>query len=76
MSAGNWHTACNRRGQFHLVGGMNMTPDRRRLLQISLGMGTLGTLGLPKEWVRPVVNSVIVPAHAATSGTTTTTTLT
>ena len=51
-----------------------MTIERRLLLKAGLGGGALATLALPKQWVRPVVNSVIVPAHAATSGTTTTTT--
>jgi len=38
-----------------------------------LGGGVLGGLALPERWVRPVVKSVIVPAHAAASpaGTTT-----
>ena len=47
--------------------------DRRRILQIALGGGALAALGLPERWVRPIVKSVIVPAHAqASPGPTTT----
>jgi len=53
-----------------------MTVDRRRILAAALGGGTLGALGLPERWVRPVVKSVVLPAHAAASPDTTTTTST
>ena len=53
-----------------------MTVDRRRILQVALGGGSLSPLVLPERWVKPVVRSVIVPAHAATSPAATTTTTT
>jgi hypothetical protein len=53
-----------------------MTVDRRRILQAALGGGSLSPLVLPERWVKPVVESVIVPAHAAASPATTTTTTT
>jgi Chaperone of endosialidase len=43
-------------------------PDRRRLLKIATLGGIATTLVLPSRWVKPVVKSVIVPAHAAASG--------
>jgi hypothetical protein len=57
-------------------GTSTMTVDRRRILQIALGGGSLSPLVLPERWVKPVVKSVIVPAHAAASPATTTTTTT
>ena len=57
-------------------GSSTMTVDRRRILQIALGGGSLSPLVLPERWVNPVVKSVIVPAHAAASPATTTTTTT
>jgi len=50
--------------------------NRRPLLKaIGAGAGTGVALGLlPKSWMRPVVQSVIVPAHAAASPSVTTTT--
>ena len=53
-----------------------MTVDRRRIMQIALGGGSLSPLVLPERWVKPVVKSVIIPAHAAASPATTTTTTT
>jgi hypothetical protein len=60
--------------------------DRRPALKaIGAGAGIALAGILPKSWSRPVVQSVVVPAHAATSplgvrggddGTTTTTTTT
>jgi Chaperone of endosialidase len=50
-----------------------MTVDRRRILQVALGGGSLSPLVLPERWVKPVIKSVIVPAHAAASPATTTT---
>lgn len=49
-----------------------MKLDRRNLLRVALGGGALAMFALPEKWVRPVVNAVIVPAHAATSPGTTT----
>ena len=57
-------------------GSSTMTVDRRRILQVALGGGSLSPLVLPERWVKPVVKSVIVPAHAAASPATTTTTTT
>ena len=57
-------------------GSSSMTVDRRRILQIALGGGSLSPLVLPERWVKPIVKSVIVPAHAAASPATTTTTTT
>ena len=54
-------------------GSSSMTVDRRRILQIALGGGSLSPLVLPERWVKPVVKSVIVPAHAAASPAPTTT---
>jgi endosialidase-like protein len=44
---------------------------RRNLLKTGLGGGAIATSG---TWVKPVLRTVIVPAHAATSPATTTTT--
>ena len=53
-----------------------MTVDRRRILQAALGGTSLSPLVLPERWVKPVVKTVIVSAHAAASPATTTTTTT
>jgi hypothetical protein len=53
-------------------------PSRRRILQI-LGAGGAGVaIGLPARWTRPIVEAIVVPAHAAASpsGTSTTSTST
>ncbi len=55
-------------------GAGTVAVDRRRLLQVAFGGGALAALVLPDRWVRPVVKSVIVPAHAQASPATTTTT--
>ena len=49
--------------------------SRRRALKV-LGLGgAVGvTLALPSKWTRPVVESIVVPAHAAASRKSTTTT--
>jgi hypothetical protein len=54
---------------------------RRRVLEILTVGGLTVTILLPARWIKPVVESVIVPAHAAASpvktpvrGTTATTT--
>ncbi len=42
-------------------------PSRRRVLLI-LGVGGAGiAIGLPARWTRPIVESIVVPAHAAAS---------
>lgn len=51
-----------------------MKLDRRRRLYAMLAGGVLGALVLPERWVRPVVQLVILPAHAEGSPVTTTTT--
>jgi len=57
---------------------MGQEIDRRPLLKaLGAGIGGGAALSLlPKSWTRPVVNSVIVPAHAAASPTGTSTTST
>ena len=41
---------------------------RKALTKISIGIGVGVTAGfLPGKWVKPVVDSIIVPAHAQTS---------
>lgn len=49
--------------------------DRRPLLKaIGTGLGAGATLALlPKTWTKPVVEAVVVPAHATSSPSTTTT---
>lgn len=42
------------------------SPGRRRLLA-ALGTGAITTALLPKRWTAPVLESVLLPAHAATS---------
>jgi hypothetical protein len=51
-----------------------MSPDRRRLLATLLGGSAVGALSVPEKWVRPVVRTLVVPAHAAASPATTTAT--
>ncbi|MGA8258860.1 MAG: hypothetical protein WB783_01460 [Arenicellales bacterium] len=41
--------------------------SRRRLL-LALGGGTLGVKAVPAAWLRPVVDAVVLPAHAQSSG--------
>src|SRR5262245_29495776 len=56
--------------------------ERRRILRRAMLGGVVGAAFLPERWVRPVVDAVVVPAHAQTSprftttSTTTTTTST
>jgi hypothetical protein len=51
------------------------TTRRDVVKKITILVGGVATLiELPARWTRPVVESVIAPAHAALSGTTTTTT--
>ena len=44
-----------------------MSVDRRRVLQAVLGAGAPGALALPERWIRPVVDTIVVPAHAQSS---------
>ena len=46
--------------------------SRRKVLKSTLAGGVVITTTIKsEEWVKPVVNSVIIPAHAQTSATTT-----
>lgn len=45
-------------------------PERRKVLKggVVIGGAVVGSaLTLPKKWTRPIVDAVIVPAHAAVS---------
>ena len=48
---------------------MNKTESRRKLLKsITAGAGAIAAGKIiPESWSRPLVQSVILPAHAATS---------
>jgi hypothetical protein len=48
--------------------------DRRRILKIFTIGGVATAVLSPSEWTRPIVRSVIVPAHAAASPKVTTST--
>jgi len=50
--------------------------SRRRALKV-LGLGgvVVATLALPSKWTRPVVETIVVPAHAQSSPRATTTTI-
>jgi hypothetical protein len=41
--------------------------DRREFLKIAMGATAVG-LALPRQWTRPLVDIVVLPAHANTSG--------
>lgn len=47
----------------------DLRPSRRRLLKSLMVGGSILTISrsLPEKWVRPVVESVVLPAHAQTS---------
>lgn len=46
----------------------DVSAGRRRLIKILLGGGAIGSAALlPERWVRPAIDAVILPAHAATS---------
>ena len=47
-----------------------ISKSRRALLNTTLGLGALGAT-LPSTWTKPVVNAVMMPAHAMTSPPTT-----
>lgn len=53
--------------------GNTDSSDRRAALKkLLIGAGVVtGAHVLPEEWTKPVVNSIVVPVHAQTSGTTT-----
>jgi hypothetical protein len=44
-----------------------MKVDRRSILLAALGGGALAPLVLPEKWTKPVVKTLVVPAHAASS---------
>ena len=50
--------------------------DRRKVMKILLIGGVATAVMLPGKWTKPIVNAVIVPAHAAFSAPPTTTTTT
>jgi hypothetical protein len=50
----------------HQAAGHDKT-RRRTLLVALLGAGSLGQRAIPGKWAKPVVDSVLLPAHAATS---------
>lgn len=52
----------------------NPKVDRRQVVKTVLVGGALATLILPTKWTKPIVNSIIVPAHAQASAPATTTT--
>ena len=55
----------------------NKNVSRRRALKVlGLGGAVVATLALPSKWTRPVVESIVVPAHAAASPKSTTITTT
>jgi hypothetical protein len=45
--------------------------SRRRVLQILTSASLAVTITLPSRWVKPIVESVVVPAHAQASPNTT-----
>lgn len=40
--------------------------ERRKLLAV-IGIGSLAPLAVPTKWSKPIIDSVILPAHAQTS---------
>lgn len=50
--------------------------DRRQVLKSVVIGGVVTVVSLPRRWTKPIVNAVIVPAHAAASAPATTTTTT
>ncbi|MGP8121759.1 MAG: hypothetical protein ACLP8B_14735 [Xanthobacteraceae bacterium] len=50
-----------------------MKIDRRNILRGALGGGVVAPLVLPEQWTKPVVKSLVVPAHAISSPAATTT---
>ncbi len=44
---------------------------RNAMRKIAVGMGVLATYSiLPDQWTKPIIGQVVLPAHAATSGST------
>jgi hypothetical protein len=43
-------------------------PNRRRLLTALAAGGVVGANTLPERWIKPVVDSVMLPAHAQATG--------
>ncbi|WP_457937714.1 hypothetical protein [Mesorhizobium sp. 10J20-29] len=50
----------------------NNKVSRRRALKIVASGAVVATIALPSKWTRPVVESIVVPAHAQASPTPTT----
>ena len=50
--------------------------DRRKVMKTLLIGGVATLVVLPGKWTKPLINAVIVPAHAASSAPPTTTTTT
>jgi hypothetical protein len=40
--------------------------NRRKILTV-IGIGSLAPLAIPSKWSKPIIDSVILPAHAQTS---------
>ena len=55
---------------------MHHQPDRRQVLKIITIGGVATTLLLPSKWTKPIVESIVVPAHAQASPPATSTTAT
>ena len=53
---------------------MDHKPDRRQALKIITIGGVATTLLVPSKWMKPVVEAIIVPAHAQASPPATSTT--
>jgi len=52
----------------HKKNQTNTKPRRKALKRIAIGGGVMSAaLTVPGKWTRPVVNSVVLPVHAATS---------
>jgi hypothetical protein len=50
--------------------------DRRKVMKLLVIGGVATAVMLPSKWTKPLVNSVVVPAHAASSAPPTTTSTT
>lgn len=50
--------------------------DRRKVMKLLVIGGVATAVMLPGKWTKPLVNSVVVPAHAASSAPPTTTSTT
>ncbi|WP_457937716.1 hypothetical protein [Mesorhizobium sp. 10J20-29] len=50
----------------------NKNVTRRRALKIVASGAVVATIALPSKWTRPIVESIVVPAHAQASPTPTT----